>query len=105
MNTKTNKKIALAALAAPVLAAIGVGLAAPAFAASEQVEPSSPHEAGEAGMWSMPGEPQEQSAPAVNIVLPKADKNSTLDQCSAIHQGAGPGEIPGSNTVSVDAFC
>jgi hypothetical protein len=105
MNTKTNKKIALAALAAPVLAAIGVGLAAPAFAASEQVEPSSPHEASEAGMWSMPGEPQEQSAPAVKIALPTADNNSTPDQCIAIHQGAGPAQVPGSNTVTVGAFC
>src|SRR3954467_11597410 len=73
MNTKTNKKIALAALAAPVLAAIGVGLAAPAFAASEQVAPPPPHEESEAGMWSMRGEPQEQPAPAVKIALPTAD--------------------------------
>jgi hypothetical protein len=106
MNTKANKRIAIAALGAPVLAAIAVGLAAPAWAGSEQVEPSQPAEVGEAGMWSMPREVQEQAAPNINVVLPKPDTNPTLDQCTVIrHDGFDPAQPPASNGVSVEAFC
>jgi hypothetical protein len=92
MNTTANKKIALAALAAPVMAAIGIGLAAPAFAASERVEPSEPSEAAEAGMWSMPGEPQEQAAPAINVALPKPANTVSMGECT-------------THDVVIHAFC
>jgi hypothetical protein len=70
MNTTTNKKIAFAALAAPVLAAVAVGLAAPAWAGSEQVEPSEASEVSEVGLPTMPREQQEQanSLPQVAVV-------------------------------------
>jgi hypothetical protein len=103
MGTTANTKIALAALAAPMLAAIAVGLAAPAWAQSEQVEPQEPSEVGEAGMWTMPSEPQEQSFPSPNVVLPKPGNNATADQCTAAH--SDPGQLPGAHTVLIDAFC
>jgi hypothetical protein len=79
MNTTANKKIALTALAAPVLAAIAVGVAAPAWAGSEKVEPQEPSEVSEVGLPTMPSEQQEQSAPSINIVLNKPSNNATLD--------------------------
>lgn len=106
MTTTANKKIAWA-LAAPVLAAIAVGVAAPAWAQSEQVEPQEPSEVGEAGMWTMPSEPQEQSFPSPNIVLPKPGNNATLATCTAVRHSSGsdPAQVPALHNVTVDAFC
>jgi hypothetical protein len=106
MNTTANKKIAFAALAAPVLAAIAVGLAAPAWASSEQVEPSEPSEVSEVGLPTMPSEQQEQTGPSTNIFHQRAN-NVTPHQCSAtsIPNGTDPAQVPALHNGYVDAFC
>jgi hypothetical protein len=82
MNIKANnKRIVLAALAAPVLATIGIGLAAPAFAASERVEPAEPTEVAEAGMPTMPAEQQEQAVTPPDVA-PKPVNSLPSDECT-----------------------
>jgi hypothetical protein len=92
MTIAANKKIALALLGAPVLTAIGIGLAAPAFAASERVEPSEPSEVSEAGLPTMPSEHQEQAATPPSIALPKPANDASLAECT-------------THEVDIRAFC
>jgi hypothetical protein len=92
MTTTANKKIALSILGIPVLAAISIGLAAPAFAGSEQVEPAEPTETREAGMSTMPGEQQEQAIKPPTVALPKPANGTSLEECTM-------------HDVDIRAFC
>lgn len=110
MSAGANKRIALAALAAPIFAGIAVGLASPAWAASEKVEPSEPSEpseVSEANLPTMPSEQQEQSPASMNISL---DKPASYDNpCTAVRYnepigGTDPAQVPELHQYN-NAFC
>ena len=107
MSAGANKKIALAAFVAPMFAGIAVGLASPAWAASEKVEPSEPSEVSEANLPTMPSEQQQESAPTINITL---DKPASYDSpCTAVRYnepigGTDPASVPALHQYN-NAFC
>jgi len=105
MNTTAKKKIAFAALSAPVLAGIAVALAAPAWAGSENVEPSEPSEVSEVGLPTIPREQQEQG---FNVAINKPVENVKQNQCAttaAPSNGTDPAQVPALNNSYVPAFC
>ena len=92
MNATATKKIALATLAAPIMAALAIGLAATASA--ESASDSVSQEANEGHQ----------------VVINKTG-NAPLSQCSIIdtrqdrHEHHGGAQSDAFNTVYIDAYC
>ncbi len=98
MNTTATKKFALSALAAPVLAALAVGMAGTA-----QADSSAPSPAAE--------QVSSLQAEGIHVVVTK-DSSASLDQCSVVsvrqdhpHEHHGGEQHDAFHTAYVDMTC
>ena len=97
MNTSATKKIAFATLAAPVLAAVAVGLAGAAAAEVPSMDSAQ--------------QTVDQLKDEGHQVIVNKSGNAPLDRCTVIatrhdrHEHHGGPQSDEFNTVYVDAFC